>query len=289
MDLTIHDIDTSGLDYDGQGLTVSGQVSARIANLGSGDNTQAFDVLFFEDRNLTGVYEETPDRLLGVTTVADGLPSGQSMTVTSDLSGDVQFVENVVWGFVDGTGLVAETNEENNFARPQCTVYPQAGQFDPVIEWSRRDFDTRPDSTRILTTPVVVDLDENGIPDVIYSTHLTDYINDGTLRAIRGDNGAELWSIVDPEYDVSGAAQLAVGDIDLDGRPEVIAVHESGALLAFEHDGTFKWKSVKVGTWGSYYNWGGPAIANIDGSGARRNHHGSYSPQQRWHCPVARR
>jgi hypothetical protein len=71
----------------------------------------------------------------------------------------------------------------------------------------------------------------------------------GYIRAISGANGSELWTVTNSAYEVRGASGVAVGDIDNDGKPEILATGESGdALIAFEHDGTFKWRSSAV--WG---------------------------------------
>jgi hypothetical protein len=62
----------------------------------------------------------------------------------------------------------------------------------------------------------------------------------------------------------SAFSPLAVGDIDGDGRPEIVAVALArDHLIAFEHDGTFKWESAPIESIG----WGGPALADLDGDG----------------------
>ena len=70
--------------------------------------------------------------------------------------------------------------------------------------------------------------------------------------------------MLDPAYRINAVASLAVGDIDGDGLPEIVAVATSGdKLIAFEHDGTFKWRSSTVEFLGS------PAItlADLNGDG----------------------
>jgi len=73
----------------------------------------------------------------------------------------------------------------------------------------------------------------------------------------------QLWAVTDPQHQLYSSTSIAIGDIDLDGRPEIVAVHEDGRLIAFEHDGAFKWKSPVVTTVG----WGALSIADLDQDG----------------------
>ena len=220
-------------------------------------------MLFFEDLNLDGTFNELADVVLGSTTVTDSLPVNGTVTVTAPLSGPVKFTENVVWGFVDSSDSVVEVSEANNLARRGSVVAPRPGEFEPQIEWIKSEFSVRPESNQVWMTPAVIDLNGDEIPDIVFSSG-PNYTQDATLRAVSGADGSELWSIIDPANELEPGAGLAVGDIDLDGFPEVIAVHETGALVAFEHDGVFKWKSPVVD--GLRYH-GSPSIAQMDGSG----------------------
>ena len=62
-----------------------------------------------------------------------------------------------------------------------------------------------------------------------------------------------------------GSSGIAAGDIDLDGFSEIVAQHKDGGLIAFEHDGTVKWRSVDLGLDGNTV--GSPSIADLDGDG----------------------
>ncbi len=65
----------------------------------------------------------------------------------------------------------------------------------------------------------------------------------------------------DPNYEVNPGLELAAGDIDLDGLPEIVAFHESGRLMVVDHDGAFKWfADENVGGRGA-------AIADLDSDG----------------------
>ena len=88
---------------------------------------------------------------------------------------------------------------------------------------------------------------------------------DGQLRAVSGRSGLPLFSVPDLANDLNPVATPAIGDIDGDGRPEIVAVAEQGnQLLAFEHDGTLKWRSALLEFAVGY---GAPFLADLDGDG----------------------
>ncbi|NCS32928.1 MAG: tandem-95 repeat protein [Microcystis aeruginosa G11-01] len=267
IDLTLSDIHTEDLVIDGQLLTVSGQVSAQIKNQGLNNLSDPFKVVFFEDRNLNQAYDVGIDTVLGEAKVNTPLQAGQSTTVTTNLSGFLSFVNSPIWGFVDVDKVITETNENNNlaFSSQDCIIQP-SGQFNPIVEWNKNTFSVLPSSNQVMMTPAVIDLNGDKIPDVVFSTFTgRNYTTDGKLRAISGANGSELWTVTNSAYEVRGASGVAVGDIDNDGKPEILATAESGdALIAFEHDGTFKWRSPAV--WGGI-NWGSASIADLNQDG----------------------
>ena len=137
----------------------------------------------------------------------------------------------------------------------------------PVVEWSWTSSSVLPTSLNVMMTPSVIDLDGDGIPEVVFaSTSSTGggLVEVGVLRAIHGNGGAEYFTVTDPNYQVNTASSIATGDIDGDGRPEIIACDSSGArLIAFEHDGAFKWRSPIL----EAVYWGAPAIADLNKDG----------------------
>jgi RHS repeat-associated protein len=269
-DLVALSVNAAQMIVDGQTLQASGTLSAVIANTGAQSATAPFVVTFFADRNGNGLYDSDVDSLLGVATQT-GLSAGQSVTITAPINGSVLFPNNTVYAFVDSTNLVLETNESNNVAQVQAAcVLPVTQAINAALEWQWTGSSVLPNSNQVMMTPLVIDLDQNGVPDIIFSTYSgVNYKNDGHLRAIRGDGSGEIFTITDPAYNVVGVANMAVADIDLDGLPEIIAVGENGVqLLAFENDGTFKWRSSVItvtSLWDS--NWGGPSIADLNHDG----------------------
>jgi hypothetical protein len=122
-----------------------------------------------------------------------------------------------------------------------------------------------PTHTHVSSIPVVGDLDGDCVPEIVFNSYPDgDPGNNGKLRVLRGDTGQQLWYVSDANYETDGTGNPAIGNIDADPELEVISQGEGKFLVAFEHDGTPKWKSdVFTGAEGS----GSVAIANLDGQG----------------------
>lgn len=205
----------------------------------------------------------------------------------------------------DGEGDVCDPDNTRLTNKPfdmACAFARQAGPFTPSLEWSLSISanDPYPDRNQVMMTPVVVNLNDDNldgvvdtrdVPDVIYTTFQTnqngagwDELRYGVLRAASGDGSGLLWSVGFNELmleanrgGIQPSGNIAVGDIDNDGLPEIIAGlwHnnvETGGMVAIENDGRVKWKTTHTdGTrlqprqfdfW-----WGGPSIADLEGDG----------------------
>jgi hypothetical protein len=183
-------------------------------------------------------------------------------------------------------------------ADPNCQYVPPPSQFSPQPEFTwgaRKQVACSDDSTcqtaevcmngfcavtwphlapadaaanvQVSSIPVVGDLDGDCTPEIVFNSYIDQTISaQGVVRAIRGDTGEQVWAITDPMYQSNSTSNPAIGDIDLDGLPEVVyqgapAKH----LVAIDHDGTPMWISdLFAGGQGS----GSVAIANLDGVGA---------------------
>src|SRR5207244_5595466 len=105
---------------------------------------------------------------------------------------------------------------------------------DLIPQTKRTASPTFPTHTQVLSTPAVVDLDGDAIPEVVFSTFSgTSSTFDGRLRAVRGRTGQELFTASEPAARVMGSAHIAVGDLDGgdpggDPLPEIVAVQEGG-------------------------------------------------------------
>lgn len=268
VDLTISSIDASSLAFDGQALTVSGNITAKITNNGPEGVVIPVDVLFFEDVDFNGSYDANIDNALGRANVTESLSSGASVTVTAALSGSVRFSGAPIWGYVDSEKRIPETDEENNLSRSGsgCQVVPHVGVIDPVLEWSWTSSEVEPDALNVMITPCVVDITEDGVPDVIFisAAYTGSGVDSAFLRALNGNDGSEIFTINNPAHKVSYHSSMAVGDIDNDGLPEIIVRRDNYTqLIAFENDGTFKWLSDSI----EYAPIDSISIADLDHDG----------------------
>jgi RHS repeat-associated protein len=166
---------------------------------------------------------------------------------------------------------------------------PPANSTEPQLKFSYSDVNTSIVAT--IPQPVVIDLDKDGLPEIVF-------ISQGPfgtckLIAVHGNNGSVAFSVnafqpaaTPPIVLCDPYAELAAGDIDGDGFPEIIAVDGSDGsggtdtfrrqLIAFNHDGTYKWTSEDIlskdvsGGLGRITSTGGfrkPVIADLDGDG----------------------
>jgi len=183
-----------------------------------------------------------------------------------------------------------------NFANPDCAFQPEVGTFDavPRFTWGVRQqrscdlgcqveevcmndvctpqwthvaiaADDYPEWHQVVMTPMVADLDGDCVPEIVFNSYRDSaYTTNGILRAIRGDTGAKVWSIGDAAYRTDPGSHPAIGDLDGDGRPEVVSPGQGSTLVAVSWDGAPLWVSDAYAFGGKS---GSPSIANFDGQG----------------------
>lgn len=150
-----------------------------------------------------------------------------------------------------------------------------------------------PASTQVVMTPLVVNLDddtgdgvidERDFPEVVFTSFCaSEFTSNGVLRAIHGGGknkgkdffancGGTLWKEGDPltvacpcaNAELDSTAVLAAGDLDGDGKPEIVGISETDGVILYANTGEVLSKSPN-------YAFGGadptPAIANVDNSG----------------------
>ena len=138
-----------------------------------------------------------------------------------------------------------------------CASEPVVGTFTPVVEWRNNSIGDA------YTTPVVGRIyDQNGddvvneddVPAVIVAT------TTGNLVAMAGTDGSVLWTVGGLG---SEPMTPALGDLNGDGRPEVVASGVS-QTIAVRGNGTTLWTSAGV----SNGYCGAVGIADLDADGS---------------------
>jgi hypothetical protein len=145
-----------------------------------------------------------------------------------------------------------------------CEFKPPVGQFSPQVKWEWQSSTVLPSYNQIMMTPVVADIDGDCMPDVVFATFAGgNYSTSGVVRAMRGDGSRELWTVTDPLLRTVPGAQLALADVDNDGKLEIFACHESRALMALNFDGTKKWISTDT----PCFSFDAPHVADVNHDG----------------------
>jgi hypothetical protein len=154
-----------------------------------------------------------------------------------------------------------------------CENEVETGTFNPVIKWKKSDWSVDPGSNQVMSQPIVCqltdddadgDIDVDDTPDVVLVSYGSgSYTSGGVLRAMNGDDGSEIFNITGAG--IQGTGGVACGDIDNDGKVEIISLTPSSAV-AFENDGSIKWTSGSIS--GCIHGTSDVAsIADMDGDG----------------------
>jgi hypothetical protein len=104
-----------------------------------------------------------------------------------------------------------------------CFLTAATGGFEPVVEW------TAGEGRNSNATVAVADLDGDGLPEIV--ANFTGWMpaSPGDLVVLSGDGGRVRWERSDAM--LGYAACPAVGDLDGDGQPEIVAVRGLGSML----------------------------------------------------------
>jgi len=158
----------------------------------------------------------------------------------------------------------------------------QPAPLDAAVQWAWSGDALFPQHVLSIGTPLVMDLDADALPEIAFVTFPPesspaggpDALTKGVIRIVHGSDGSALFTAASPASPVM-ATSLAGGDIDVDGKPEIVALwgeRDPGGTTgygaaAFEHDGTAKWRTPRLGTLDAFPDHGA-VIADLDRDGA---------------------
>ena len=198
------------------------------------------------------------------TTSLSGTGDTSATGSTSDTGGEVGFC-----GDDPPKGFIGPFNAE-------CKTEPQIGTFTPVLEWNKQTWVDAPAYNQVMMTPIVAtitDDDADGVygsagdlPSVLIVAYAgAAYQATGVLRAISGDGSKELLAVAN--QNIAACSGIAVGDLDADGKPELVVVQAGGSVAALGHDGALKWASAAYPGDIAFSFMSAPAIADLDADG----------------------
>lgn len=265
---------------DAQRLTVSGAISVTVTNAGRASQPREARAIAFVDVGRDGRFDAAVDRQIGQATLTTLLQPAQSITLDIAVTGTLPFRDAPVHVWIDSEQVIAEINEANNIksTADAAEVQPAIGTFKPKLKWHWSGSTIHPSYNQVMMAPVVgriVDtngdgrIDERDIPSVVFTTFAVagTYNREGVIRVVNGATGVEQLAIRDTSAEVSGVGNLALADLDSDGKPEIIALKLDGGLVVFRNNGTKWWTTPPLHPWLSGSSWGAPFVADLDGDG----------------------
>ncbi len=123
-DLVVQSVDTQQVASDPWSFSLSGALTATIANQGTATTTGGFKVLAFYDANRNNVYDMGVDLLLGEAQTDQTLAVNATVPVSIALAGTLPFRDAPIKVWVDSAQSVVEGNEFNNVSAAECQVTP---------------------------------------------------------------------------------------------------------------------------------------------------------------------
>ena len=206
----------------------------------------------------------------GTTGTSDATASATASTTASTATTGAATTDATTAGTGSTTGEPVDLCKVQEMdAEVPCTDEAPPDSFEPELQWQW----IGPGGEQFsIVTPLVANLtddDANGtvdlcdIPDVVVvaSTSSGFPNQPGHIFVLDGATGTQHFMIASA---VDHTVTPAVGDIDGDGLPEIVAAIVGGNPIAFEHDGALKWQSATG--WPEAYS-GAIALADLDNDG----------------------
>ncbi len=200
-------------------------------------------------------------------------PDGDHLTYHLDLPANNFTISADAGVITGGNNLYVEgLRNQNVFCEAPSAP---SSEITPVIkwQWSLTD-EPQPSSRQVVSTPIVIPIEDtngDGAIDnrdekaIIFMTFEGAISGEsGYLRAISAESGQHLWTVT-AGNGISPTGQLAAGDINNDGFPEIIAPLDNRGVVALNHLGEYIWSFTGFPT--SRTNSLGASIADLEGDG----------------------
>lgn len=139
-----------------------------------------------------------------------------------------------------------------------CTIEQMVGTWKPKIEWQNNAVGG------MYATPVVANLTDDNMDGAIDGKDIPDIVaanSGGSVFVLSGDGKKQHWKAAD---NVGGGPSAAIGDLDGDGKPEVVVAGPLGYFAWHGDTGSLFWKNP-VAT--DQPICGGVSVYDIDGDG----------------------
>ncbi len=270
-DLRVDAVDTSALTYGPTGTSISGVVGVTVGNHGEATTGGWFNLVAFLDRDGDDTFN-TGDTAIGTARISPVIAPNTIVEVTIPLSGIAEFSHAPVKLFIDPEQRLNEINTWNNIGSSSqlCSFTPNLGTGEPVLKWQLTN-------TEIMNVPVVaplLDTNGDGVVDeldkrAVIVVTFSGFVDNagGTVRALDAETGQQLWEVDDPDLQARASGHVAIGDIEGDGKPEVIYYRSpDNHVVVLDNQGYLKW-TAPYPEYSGGYNYRGPAISDLDGDG----------------------
>lgn len=157
--------------------------------------------------------------------------------------------------------------EEHDVAlNTECDVDLQTGTFTPIVEWDygNSSFCGPPAVGQIVDDNGSGAIDKDDLPAIlIYQGNQTG-TEKGKVVALRGDNTGIYW---ESDTGMGQDGGFAIGDLDNDGWPEVVAAGTTTVHALNGQTGETIWTATGLSSSLDPYGYSYPAIADMNGDG----------------------
>ncbi len=172
-------------------------------------------------------------------------------------------------------------------SNPDCATFVPVGLFAPEVfcEFKKAPaLDTHPTYLNVLATPMVATFEKGGTPSIVvpfYNGADGSSEQNGILRVLSGKDCTQTANLaqIGPELaTVSASSPVALGDLDGDGVPEIVAYSKptgsTAGVIAFKKNGAaweILWRARNANgtlwTIPAPGTWAGPSMHDLDDDG----------------------